>query len=360
MTKSKLKFLHGTLDLPCFLPDATFGFVRSMDSSDLIKCKIKAVMMNVFHLMQHPGSSVIKKFNGLHNLFNWKYPIITDSGGFQAYSLIKQNAKYGSITDNGIIFRPENSSKKINLTPEKSIRLQLSFGADAVICLDECTHVDDSEPSQQCSVSRTISWAKKCKEEFNRIIKQKNTSEEQRPLLFAVIQGGNEPELRRRCAKALLEIGFDGFGYGGYPLDKNGDLLVHMLELTRKLIPQKFPMLALGIGHPVNIVKCIKMGYSLFDCSLPTRDARKGRLYVLNSDKKISPNDDSWFSYLYIYDKKHIKTEQPVSGYCDCETCANYSLAYLHHLFKRNDSLYFRLASIHNLRFITKLMEKLN
>ncbi len=132
-----------------------------------------------------------------------------------------------------------------------------------------------------------------------------------------------------------------------------------MLELTRQLIPKKFPMLALGIGHPVNIVKSVKMGYSLFDCSLPTRDARNGRLYVLNSDNISKNNDNSWFSFLYIQDLKHIKTNRPISEYCDCLTCSQYSLAYLHHLYKRKDSLFYRLATIHNLRFMAKLMEKL-
>lgn len=357
--KNKLKLLHGTLDLPVFLPDATFGFVRSLDSDDLVKCGIQAVMMNVFHLMHHPGSSVIKKFNGLHNFCNWDKPIITDSGGFQAYSMIKQNSKYGKITDNGIIYRPENSKDKTNLTPEKSIQLQMSYGADAVICLDECTHPDDPVQMQVQSVERTINWAKKCKKEYDKLTEQKNLPKDKKPLIFAVIQGGNNSELRKKCADALLEIGFDGFGYGGYPFDKNRALLIDMFKIIRKSIPEKYPLLALGIGHPASIIKCIDIGYSIFDCSLPTRDARKGRLYMLDSDKKISHNDNSWFSYLYIHDLKHIKSEKPISEYCSCNTCSNYSTAYLHHLFKRNDSLFFRLATIHNLSFVTKLMKEL-
>jgi len=355
MIKSKLKLLHGTLNLPVFLPDATSGFVRSLDTRDLKECKIEALMMNAFHLMQHPGSSVIKKFKGLHNYCSWHKPIITDSGGFQAYSMIKQNSQYGKITDNGIIYRPENSKNKINLTPEKSIQVQMSYEPDAVICLDDCTHPDDPEPIQKQSVERTIKWAKQCKKEYNRIINQKKQTPDKKPLIFAVIQGGNRSDLRKKCALALLDIGFDGYGYGGYPIDSQGNLMIDMLKTVRQSVPEKYPLLALGIGHPLNIIKCIKIGYSIFDCSLPTRDARSGRLYVIDYDN-ISNNNDSWFSCIYINDQKHIRKEQPVSDKCDCLACSNYSIAFLHHLFKRKDALYSRLATIHNLKSITRAM----
>lgn len=359
--KNTLELPHGKLSLPTFLPDGTYGFVRSLDSDDLIRCGVQGMVMNAFHLMQRPGSSVIKKFGGLHELSNWNYPIITDSGGFQVYSMIRQKDKYGTITGRGILFRPENSQKKINITPEKSIRLQLSFGADIVICLDECTHVDDSFEVQENSVRRTINWAKRCKVEFERILKQKNISETQRPLIFAVIQGGRNRELRKNCADALLEIGFDGFGYGGYPLDRDGNLLIETISYTRRLVPDNLPMIALGIGNPMNVVTSAMMGYTLFDSSLPTRDARRGRLYVFKPEHAdfLENEDSSWYSYLYIQDKKHIGCNNPVSKYCDCLTCSNYSLAFLHHLFRRNDALFFRLATIHNLRFMMIVMGKL-
>src|SRR5574340_668798 len=161
-----LQLPHGHLRLPAFLPDATLGVVRSVDSVDLERCGIEAVVMNTFHLMQRPGSSTINALGGLHAMSGWPHPIITDSGGFQAYSLIRQNAKYGNINDRGITFQPENSERKFHLTPEKSIQLQISYGADIVICLDDCTHVDDSFEVQQESVRRTIEWAGHCKREF--------------------------------------------------------------------------------------------------------------------------------------------------------------------------------------------------
>src|SRR5439155_25366107 len=180
------------------------GVVRSVDSADLELCGIQAVVMNAFHLKQRPGSTTIQALGGLHRMCAWQRPIITDSGGFQAYSLIRQNARYGQLTDSGILFRPEGSDRKLQLTPEKSVQLQLKYGADVAICLDDCTHVDDPLTAQQESVRRTIEWARRCKAEFQRIIDQKRLPEEERPRLFAVIQGGGSRELRRQCAEALL------------------------------------------------------------------------------------------------------------------------------------------------------------
>jgi len=266
--------------------------------------------------------------------------------------LIRPDSKIGKITNKGILFRLRDSGRKILLTPEKSIQLQLKYGADVAICLDICTHVEDPMDAQRFSVERTISWAERCRREFDRIVTHKYASEKRKPLLFAVIQGGGIHDLRRECAEALLEIGFDGFCYGGYPLDGEGNLLVDMLRYTRRLVPSEFPMIALGVGHPRNIIKCIELGYELFDSSLPTRDARQGRLYASKPGKETC-------KYIYIQDERHMRNKAPISQGCDCFTCQNYSLGYLHHLFKMKDPLYFRLASIHNLRFVIRLIEEL-
>src|SRR5438128_7354808 len=210
--RTTLHLPHGQLKLPTFLPDATLGVVRSVDSVDLERCGIEAVVMNTFHLMQRPGSSTVQALGGLHRMCGWQRPIISDSGGFQAYSLIRQNRRYGHLTDKGITFRPDGSGRTFSLTPEKSVQLQLSYGADIIICLDDCTHVDDPLEAQQESVHRTIAWARRCKDAFERITNQKGLAADRRPLFFAVIQGGGSHELRKRCAEALLEIGFDGFG----------------------------------------------------------------------------------------------------------------------------------------------------
>ena len=347
-----LQLTQHCLRLPVFLPDATLGVVRSLDATDLRQCGIQALVMNTFHLMQRPGSSTIQALGGLHRMSAWSLPIMTDSGGFQAYSLIQQHPKFGTINADGITFKPEASERKFHLTPEKTIQLQVSYGADIVVCLDECTHVDAPLVDQERSVERTIAWARRCKDEFQRLMQQKKLAPAGQPLLFVVVQGGGAYSLRKRCAEALLEIGFDGYGYGGWPLDARGNLLNEVLAYTRELIPRTFPMHALGVGHPDNIAACFKMGYDMFDSALPTRDARGGRLYTSDTE---TPSH-SYVSYVYIGDKKHIKSDAPVSRTCDCLTCRNYSLGYLHHLFKINDSLFFRLATLHNLRFLVQLV----
>lgn len=356
-----LKLTNGHLKFPVFMPDATFAVVRSVDSVDLENAKIQAVVMNSFHLMQKPGSSTIQSLGGLHAMSGWQRPIITDSGGFQAYSLIRQNPKFGVMTPKGINFQPEGSTRKFFLTPEKSIQLQLAYGADVVICLDDCTHVDAASEEQELSVKRTLTWAKRCRETFDKLTAQKKLSVEDRPLLFAVVQGGGIKDLRKHCADELLKIGFDGYGFGGWPLDGEGNLLTDILEYTRQCIPRQFPMHALGIGHPHNVLACYQLGYGIFDCAMPTRDARHGRLYQFTQPAS-NPNQglqDKWLKYLYINDQEHIKHPGPLSEDCDCLTCQRYSRGYLHHLFKMNDSLYLRLASIHNLRFMTQLTERI-
>lgn len=347
---------HGVLPLPAFLPDATSGFVRATDMRDLDEVGVAALVMNTFHLMQHPGSSTVQALGGLHTMSDWSRPIVTDSGGFQAYSMIRQNAKYGTLTDNGIVFRPDGGKRKLQLTPEKCVQLQLSYGADVVMCLDDCTHVDDAPEEQAISVKRTVAWATRCRREFDRIVAQKQLDATDRPLLFGVVQGGRSAELRRACAEALLEIGFDGYGYGGWPLDGEGNLVADMLGLTRELIPAHLPMHALGVGHPAGIAACANMGYGIFDSALPTRDARHGRLYTFTDvTPQPTTQHNDWFRFVYISDDKYIKDVRPVGETCPCRTCRSYSRGYLHHLYKSGDSSFMRLATIHNLRFMVDL-----
>jgi queuine tRNA-ribosyltransferase len=355
-----LNFSQMSLRLPAFVPDGTYGVVRALDAQDLHAAGVQAVMMNTYHLMQRPGSSTIQAAGGLQPFSGWDGILFTDSGGFQAYSLIRQNAKFGSLGEDGISFKPEGSERKYLLTPEKCIRLQISYGSNLLFCLDDCTHIDDSQSEQELSVHRTITWANRCKKEYLKILERKKIKPEDRPLLFAIVQGGNSRELRRLCAEALLEIGFDGYGYGGWPLDNEGNLVEEMVGYTRELIPSQFPLHALGIGHPDYVVKSYQLGYDLFDSAMPTRDARHGRLYCFTehtSTSKLSVKG-RW-EYIYITDKRHIKSNHPISAVCHCHTCQHYTLSYLHHLYKLKDSLYQRLATIHNLRFMNQLCERL-
>ena len=361
MTDKKVLTLpHGNLPLPAFLPDGTQGVVRAVAAEDLEAARVRAVQMNVYHLMQRPGTSTIQALGGLHRMAGWAGPIFTDSGGFQVYSLIRQNPKSGSITDRGATFRTGGDRKYI-LTPEKSIQLQFSYGADMIICFDDCTAPDDPPATQVDSVRRTIRWAGECKKTYLRLVEQKRLDETARPRLMGVIQGGLSRELRRECAEALLDIGFDAYGYGGWPLDNQGNLLADMVGYVRELVPPQFPVHALGVGHPASIVACVSMGYELFDSTMPTRDGRHGRLTVFRRDPAELPpfSGADWFGYVYPGDDKHVKASEPVSRYCDCPTCQRYSLGYLHHLFKINDTLYYRLVTVHNLRFMTLLMERL-
>jgi queuine tRNA-ribosyltransferase len=351
---------HGCLELPAFLPDATAGVVRSVDATDLEACGVQALVMNTFHLTQRPGSSTVQALGGLHRMSGWSRPIITDSGGFQAYSLIRQNSNFGSISDRGILFRPEGSDRKFQLTPEKTIQLQMSYGSDVVIALDDCTHVDATYDVQKQAVERTVKWAKRCKSEFDRLLhNRRDTGSAPRPLLFGVVQGGGFLDLRKQCAEQLLDVGFDGFGFGGWPLDAKGHLLLDIIAYTRELVPRHLPMHALGVGHPASVAECARAGYTLFDSAMPTRDARHGRLYVFTSQANpLQTPPDAWFAFLYPTDDRYIKSDRPISPLCDCLACTRYSLGYLHHLHKIGDSLFLRLATIHNLRFMSTLCTK--
>ena len=353
---SEIKLPRGNVILPAFFPDGTFGVVRCVDSKDLEGCSIPGVVMNSYHLMSKPGLGVLRQSGGLHSFTGWERPILTDSGGFQVFSLIRQNAKYGEIRSNGIIFRPDGERNKIILTPEKSIQSQFVYGSDIMMCIDYCTHPDDSFETNSLSVKVTVEWARRCRDEYDKQIKSRRIPLEKRPLLFAIIQGGSFPELRKKCADELISIGFDGFGFGGYPVDSSGILVEDILRYTADLMPDNKPKYAMGLGKPDGVIKCIDMGYNLFDCVIPTREARHNRLYRFEN---FEDKNSLAYSVYYILDEDHIRDTRPISEGCDCLTCTNYSRAYLYHLFKIGDSLAYRLATIHNLRFYSRLMEKL-
>jgi queuine tRNA-ribosyltransferase len=340
---------HGPLLPPAFLPDATRGVVRGLTAGDLSACGVRAVVMNVFHLMRNPGVTAVEALGGLHAMSGWSGPIVTDSGGFQAFSLIRQDPRKGRIDDKGILYRPDEGGKKVQLSPEKSVELQLRLGADVVICLDDCTHVDDPLEAQEVSVRRTIDWARRGKTAFEAFLGRRKPASGARPLLFAVIQGGGSEALRKSCAEGLLEIGFDGFGYGGWPLGRDGAFLEDLFTLVRELVPPSLPLFALGVGHPDNVTRCASMGYDLFDSSMPSKDARHGRLYLPAEEGKT-------VSFLYVGDDGHRRDGNPISEDCDCLACATLSRGYLNHLYRVRDPLYVRLSTMHNLAFMARIL----
>jgi queuine tRNA-ribosyltransferase len=339
-----------------FMPDATHGVIRGLSADDLERTGTQMLMMNAFHLANRPGVSVVRSLGGLHAMTGWSGPIATDSGGFQMYSIAREGAGGGRVHDEGLTIFSEARGKTISLTPEKSITNQLRLRSDLMFVLDQCTHPADSPELQEVAVSRTIAWAKRCKQTYRSIVDHGRDTEN-RPLLYGVIQGGQIPNLRRRCAEALLEIGFDGFGFGGWPYDSEFNLIEDTLSLTRELVPKSIPMHALGVGHPRSIVACALLGYQLFDSSLPTRDARQGRLYTfLEARPQITRQDSEWLDMIYIKDERHVRSSEPISPHCPQVCCTQYSRAYLNHLFVLKDAAYVRLATLHNLTFMQKLV----
>ncbi len=345
------------LNLPVFFPDATQGVIRSIDSTDLKQAGIEGVIINTFHLMLQPGDEFLYKYGGIKQFMNWNGWVISDSGGFQIMSLIHKKKIIGEINSQGVIFKLNHLNGKketINFTPEKSIQVQFNLGVDVMIALDYFTDPKADDFELKRSVDITIEWAKRAKKEYLRQLDKRQIKKSQRPLLLSVIQGGTNRKQRERCAKGLLKIGFDGYGFGGWLIDDHGNLDLEISRFNAQLTPDDKIRFALGVGTPQNIVDLSLMGYHLFDCVLPTRDARHGRLYVLVNDWQ---NKKTVFSYLFPLKKKYSEDKRPISEICNCYTCSNYSRSYLYHLFKIKDSLAFRLATIHNLNTYSNLIK---
>jgi len=350
---------RGTLDVPTFLPDATRAGVRGVTSVDLRSVGIEGVVVNAFHLLRRPGARVVQAAGGIHRFMDWSGPILSDSGGFQVWSLIRQDPNRGVIRDNEVIFREPSTGEKWTLTPERVVRLQFQLGSDIVVCLDDCSDADDPESEQERSVERTVRWARRCREEFDRQLASRKADDP--PLIFAVVQGGRVEALRRQCAVALAAIGFDGYGFGGWPLAADGALAVDPLRWVAESLPAEAPKHALGIGRPDHVVGAAALGYSIFDCALPTRDARHGRLYAFKpewSGRRPSPGDP-FYRAVRIHDPGYRVDHGPIEDGCDCPLCSRHSAAYLHHLFKVGDLSAERLATLHNLRFYVRLFELL-
>ena len=343
---------HGRLDFPAFLPDGTRGVVRTLDADGLLVCGVKALMVNMLHLSSHPGTTVVKQLGGIHPFMGWDGPVMSDSGGFQVFSLIAENPKSGRVSKDGFAYRLDRKQKKQILTPEKCIQKQFHIGADVMFCLDHCTNPDEDAVAQRESVTHTVNWASRCKDEFER-----RANSDYPAKLFAVVQGGADEGLRRECAERLLEIGFDGYGFGGWPIADDGGLVEAVAQVA-ELVPVDAPKHALGIGKPGNVVRAFEFGYHTFDCTIPTRDARNKRLYAF--DGEIDLLSDDFYRYVYIGDERYARDDKPIDATCDGLCCQRYSRAYIHHLFAIGETLSLRLATMHNLRFYARLMEKLS
>jgi queuine tRNA-ribosyltransferase len=344
---------HGVLELPAFLPDATRGVVRSIDADDVARCGIRAIMVNTLHLQETPGVEPVRGAGGIHRFMGWDGPVASDSGGFQVYSLQHAAGQSAKASERGFSYTLKPGGPRRMLTAERCVRQQLRLGTDVVFCLDECTHPDGDRETQRASVDRTLRWARTgiatVEEEMNR-------RGGERPLLFGVVQGGPDRDLRRRCAEGLIELGFDGFGFGGWPVDDGGGL-VEMVAEVAELLPTEAPKHALGIGRPESVVAAFRAGYGMFDCTLPTRNARRGVLYVFTGD--AIGEDPGFYRHLRLDAERFRRDRRPIEEGCDCPTCERYSRSYLAHLHAIGDSLALRLATLHNLRFYARLMEQL-
>lgn len=360
-----------------FVPDATLGVARGLDSLDLANVGLSGVMVNTYHLIQRPGEAVLQAIGGIKKLMNWSGFVSSDSGGFQLFSLIQKNPDLGKITDNGIVlYSGAKKQKKTLFTPEDSIRMQFAIGSDVMICLDDFTPPNANEKRIEESVQRTIAWAKRAKAEFEAQLSKHGFTDDNRPILLAPVQGHTHPQWRAYCNEELQKIGFDIYGLGGWPFLDDGKFDYSFCQQNADLVGKNKYQFALGVGTPENIVRLFFMGYQFFDCVLPTRDARHQRLYVFKVDPETLNRDmlrrlaeenrlGEIFDYLYIGKGKFATDDSGVSEFCDCPICKKtngtpqVSRAYLHHLFKIEDGSAFRLASLHNLRTYARVMEVL-
>lgn len=361
----KIKTKNGEIDTPFFMPDATKAFVRSLDKDDLEKIGMGPMVVNTYHLYLQPGMETIKKFGGVNAFMNWKKPLLSDSGGYQVFSLVHKNSKMGRITDKEVIFRSPIDGSLHKLSPEKAIEIQFDLGVDMMVCLDDVPPHSYSKKKIEEAVRRTISWAKRCKVEYEKQIKERKIEKEKRPLIFGVIQGGMHFDLREMCAKELVEIGFDGYGFGARHVDQNGNFLEEMVRQTAEMIPEKALRFALGVGTPEDIVKFMSYGWDMFDCVIPTREGRHGRLFLRKNldDLTLSPSpykgEGGFYETININNEKYKNDFSPVDPKCDCALCQNYTKGYLRHLFMMKEPLGMRLATIHNLKFYMDLMDSL-
>lgn len=352
LRQGELKTSHGFLKTPFYMPDATRGFVKLTSNEEIKRTGTKALVINTFHLYLQPGLKIIAQAGGIHKFMNWSGPLLSDSGGFQIFSLIHKNSQMGKITDDKVIFKSPLDGSRHEFTPEKSIQIQFALGVDMMVCLDDCPPNEFSRPDLEKAVARTLAWAKRCKTEYNKQIKKRRLSGAKRPLLFAVIQGGAEIDLREYCTKELVKIGFDGYGFGARPVDKQGNFLAEVLHKTASFIPAGSLRFALGIGTPEDIKRCALMGWDMFDCVIPTREGRHGKLFF---EKKLLK-----YETININNSKFARDLKPINKDSQLSELQNHSRAYLHHLFRLQEPLGHKLASLNNLEFYQTLIQNLD
>jgi len=326
----RLSTLHGSVNTPIFLPVGSQATVKSLDLADLEGLGIKMILCNAYHLYLRPGIEVIEKAGGLHSYMNWRKPILTDSGGYQIFSL----SNLRKVTDEGVVFRSHIDGSEHNITPESSMSMQEKLGADIIMALDVCPESTAAREKLDKAVASTARWAERCRSAHC------DTGQH----LFGIIQGGTYTDLRRKSAEQIVSLDFPGYAIGGLSLGEPKALMWEVVDATIPYMPVDRPRYLMGVGSPEDIVEGISRGIDIFDSALPTRVARNGALYTREGRKNIRRSI-------------HREDMGPVESGCGCFTCRNYSAAYLHHLFRCEELLAYRLATIHNLFFMQKLIE---
>jgi len=323
---------HGTVPTPVFLPVGSQATVKTLIPEELKEIGVPMILANTYHLYLRPGISVIEKIGGLHKFMAWDRPILTDSGGYQIFSL----AALRKVNDEGVLFRSHIDGSEHLITPELIIQFQETLGADIIMVLDECPAHDDSLEKVQRAMARTHRWAERCQQAQRR----------RDQALYAIVQGGVSPELRYQSAEYLTSLGFAGYAIGGLSLGEPKKVTLAVVAETVALLPEAKPRYLMGVGSPEDLLEGVARGIDIFDSALPTRVARNGALFT-------------WQGRCNIRNAVYRQMDQPIVPDCDCYTCRTFSVAYLHHLFSCDELLGYRLATIHNLSFICNLMQKI-
>lgn len=358
---------HGQIKTPIFMPVGTRATVRGLDASDLSHLGAQIILGNTYHLYLKPGTSIVESAGGLHPFMRWERPILTDSGGYQVFSLGEQQRTKGQsstvkISEEGVTFVSHLDGSKHLITPEKSIQIQQSLGADIIMAFDECLPDSISESRMAESVARTSRWAERCQSEWERADKKSIYGNYQ--ALFGIIQGSTRLELRKQSVRSLLEIGFDGYALGGETVGYDLAGTQKVMASINPLLPEEKPRYAMGMGRdPQDVIEAILMGFDMFDCVGPTRLARNGALFVGQLDTAAGKSvfvSEFPKGRLAISNQRFAQDNQVLQPGCDCYTCTSgYSRSYLHHLYNVSELSYYRLASIHNLRVMINLAEQM-
>lgn len=328
--RGRLTFERGTVETPAFMPVGTYGSVKSMTPEEVKDTGAEIILGNTFHLMLRPGTEIIGLHGDLHDFMHWQGPILTDSGGFQVFSL----GDLRKITEKGVHFQSPVNGDKVFMGPEESMAVQRALGSDIVMIFDECTPYPADEKTAAESMQLSLRWAKRSKEAH-----ADNPS-----ALFGIVQGGMHEHLRDESLQGLTEIGFDGYAIGGLSVGEPKEDMLRVLTHLADKMPADKPHYLMGVGRPEDLVEAVMLGVDMFDCVMPTRNARNGHLFVHEGVIKIR-------------NSRFKKDTGPLDPYCDCYTCQNYSRAYLHHLDRTGEMLGPRLNTIHNLHYYQKLMQ---